>query len=112
MNYNTDEKLFNSISNLLLGKNIDQWDDSTIPEFYRKIHTIVNLVEETALNYAENIDDDEIKTTISKLAKNRISVLYSKLVNIVGMDLAINIIDDVIDESDGDIANGNNAGCA
>ncbi len=111
MNYDTDEKLFNSISNLLIGKNIDQWDDSTIPEFYRKIHTVVNMVEETALNCAENIDDDEIKTTISKLAKNRISVLYSKLVNIVGTDLAIDIIDDIT-ESDGEIADGNNAGCA
>jgi hypothetical protein len=111
MSYDTDEKLFNSISNLLVGKNIDQWDDSTIPEFYRKIHTIVNLVEETALSYAENIDDDEIKTTISKLAKKRVSVLYSKLVNIVGTDLAIGIIDDII-ENDGDIADGDNAGCA
>ena len=115
MNYNTDEKLFNSISNLLLGMNIDQWDDSTIPEFYRKIHTVVNSVEETALNYAEGLDDDEITSRISLLAKNRISNLYSKLVNIIGNDLASNMIGDIveeIEESDGDVANGNDAGCA
>ena len=115
MNYNSDEKLFNSISNLLLGKNIDQWDDSTIPEFYRKIHTLVNSVEETALNYAENLDDDVITNKISQLAKNRIAGLYSKLVNIVGTDLAGSIIADIVSENEeyyGDISDGNNAGCA
>lgn len=112
MNYDTDEKLFNSISNLLLGMNIDQWDDSTIPEFYRKIHTLVNSVEETALNYAENLDDDVITNKISQLAKNRISFLYSKLINIVGNDLAESIIDDIINESDGDVASVDNSGCA
>ncbi len=115
INYDTDEKFFNSISNLLLGKNIEQWDDSTIPEFYRKIHTVVNSVEETALNFAEGFEDDEITNKISLLAKNRISNMYSKLVNIVGKDLAGSIIGDIVserEESYGDVANDNDAGCA
>ncbi|MDA3941592.1 MAG: hypothetical protein PF693_20175 [Spirochaetia bacterium] len=115
MNYDSDEKLFNSISNLLLGMNIDQWDDSTIPEFYRKIHTVVNLVEETALDYAEGIEDEEITSRISLLAKNRISNLYSKLVNIVGNDLASGIVSDIVndnEESYGDVSNRNEAECA
>ncbi len=111
MNYDSDETFFNSISNLLLGKNIDQWDDSTIPEFYRKIHTIVDLIEETALSYAESVDDKEIANKISKLARKRITMLYDKLINIVGEEQAVEIITDIINKS-GEKADGDNAGCA
>lgn len=115
MKYDSDEKLFNSISNLLVGINIDKWDDSTIPEFYREINTVVNLVEETSLSYAEGLDDKEITSKISKLAVNRISGLYSKLKKIAGKDKADGIIIEIVNEfnkSNGDIANGNDAGCA
>ena len=111
MGYDSDEKLFNSISNLLLGKNIDQWDDSTVPEFYRKIHTTVDLIEETALNYAESVDDNEIAQKISKLAENRITMLYDKLINIVGKEQTVKIINDIINKS-GEIADDDNEGCA
>ena len=73
------------------------------------------MVEEMALIYVEDLDDEAITISISKLAKNRISGLYSKLVYIVGKDLALGIMDDIveeIEESYGDVANGNNAGCA
>lgn len=46
------------------------------------------------------------------IAKYRISFLYSKLINIVGNDLASSIIDDILNENGGDVADGDNAGCA
>ena len=89
MSYDDDEVFVNSLSLLLVGRPIDDWDASTAIDFDGKIQELVHRIETTALRHSATVDLDdaeEIRDGLSHLVAERIEDLYGQLVRLVGPD--------------------------
>lgn len=94
--YDSDGKLLDSLSTLLVGKNLTRWDDSTAIQFERKTHEVVHLVEEAALsgNHALAPDNGSVDA-LAELVRGRMEEQYSRLVTMVGKRKAKAILDTI-----------------
>lgn len=89
MEYDSDAKLLDSISSLLVGKPIRRWDDGTVTLFDREVHDVVHRIEESALSGPlESFRDAPAAEGLAELAQARIGELFDRLVNLVGAERA------------------------
>lgn len=91
MPYLTDAALLDSLGSLLVGKTVGRWDDSTVVTFDREFHNVVRRIEDASLAGGTKSDSGGI----SELIYGRMVELYDRLVGLVGMDEAQEIVDTV-----------------
>lgn len=109
MPYDTDELLINSLGSLIVGKPLARWDDSTVAVFDREIHTIVHRIEDRALS-TEGIVERDLAATdgVKELVRSRIDELFGRLVDLVGVDEAHQVLDSIGDRNlEGVVLHGN-----
>ncbi len=85
--YETEAKLLDSVSSLLLGKTLDRWDDSTVVSFEREVVATVRRVEEVAISGASDAEG-AAGEALAGLVQTRVRQLYGKLVDLLGESAA------------------------
>jgi hypothetical protein len=91
--YQSDQALINSLSSLLRGKDIEDWDDSDVIGFDKEVQDVVHRIEEFMMNKTDSHDlGSDIKHNLARLAVNRMSNLKQKIESLVGKEQAENLI--------------------
>ena len=108
MPYDSDELLLESLASLLVGKSLSRWDDSTVAIFDRELQNVVRRIEDIALS-SDGIRSDGRKGErgISELVRGRMTELFERLAQIVGMEDARQVLESVPTNLEG-IRHGNN----
>ena len=96
MDYDNEEKLIDSLASLLIGKRIDDWDDSTVALFDRELRNAIRRIEDEALG------SDEQGHGSSELAEGlivaRIRSLYHRLEQVSDPQTARKTISTILEE--------------
>lgn len=99
VDYDTDEKLLESLSHLLTGRSLSRWDDSTIVKFERTLTEQVRRIEEAAVHSeAEALADSPAAEGVQRLVAARIGELYDRLAALSGVDKAKEIMLSILSE--------------
>ena len=97
MPYDSDEKLLESLSSLLVGRPLSRWDDSTVAVFDREIQDVVHRIEEAALSAEMSLMKQGVATQgLAKLIHGRMTELFNRLVNLVGPEEAETLLSSVL----------------
>jgi hypothetical protein len=97
--YESDDGLLNSIASHLIGKDLNEWDDSTEFEFAREFKNIVKRVEDFALTSSHEIrSKGSASEGIIKLAEGRVNELIKKLLGIAGEDKTKEILQSALNK--------------
>ena len=83
--YRDDGALLNALSTLLVGRTLQQWDDSVVPAFRRELRNTFDAIETTAVaaSRANELDAEAMKGLIS-LAEARTRSVVDHLAEVVG----------------------------
>jgi hypothetical protein len=85
--YKSEDLLLNALSQLLIGKPLKRWDDSTVYHFTREFERAARNAEEAALGAAERIPpNSEGAERIAHLMEDRISTLVERLTQLLGQE--------------------------
>lgn len=94
-----DETLFvNSLALLLVGRPIEDWDDSSAVEFENRIHELTQKIETTTLQSSSSFDLDstqEVRDGLSYLVAERIKDMYTYLVDLVGEEKSASLVKNI-----------------
>jgi hypothetical protein len=93
MTYESEEAFIDSVSSLVIGRQVNRWDDSSIAAFDREVHAVVTRIEESAWAHSSKVASDE---GLKNLATTRIKSLFSKLVDLVGVNEARRIVTSIM----------------
>ena len=100
MPYDTDELFINSLGSLIVGKPPGCWDDSTVAGFDREIHTIVHRIEDRVLSSEGSVEcDTAVSDGVKELVRSRIDELDRRLVDLVGVDEAQQVLGSISDRN-------------
>lgn len=105
MTYQSDVKLVDSLSSLLLKKAIKRWDDSYIANFDREIHNAVRRIEESALSF-EFKASGAVKNGLANLVQERMNIMYERLTDIVGPEEARALFAHILEKNTGEDLHG------
>lgn len=105
MTYQSDAKLVDSLSSLLLKKAIKRWDDSYIANFDREIHNAVRRIEESALSF-EFKASGAVKNGLANLVQERMNIMYERLTDIVGPEEARALFAHILEKNTGEDLHG------
>ena len=105
MTYQSDAKLVDSLSSLLLKKAIKRWDDSYIANFDREIHNAVRRIEESALSF-EFKASGAVKNGLANLVQERMNIMYERLIDIVGPEEARTLFAHILKKNTGEDLHG------
>jgi len=87
--YRDDASLVNALSTLLVGRPIQQWDETVIPSFRRQLRSAFEVIESTALGMSEAPDlDPELRDGLIALAEAKAATIAAQLADIVGPERA------------------------
>ncbi len=95
MSYDDDALFVNSLSLLVVGRSIEDWDDSTAIEFDSKIQELTHRIETTALRSSAVVDLEDardVREGLSHLVSERIEDLYGQLVQLVGKEASMKFV--------------------
>ena len=99
MGYDSNEKLLESLSSLLVGRSITRWDDATLAKFHRELSQAVRLVEVAALAGARKGFKDDVTTKkLSTLLHGRLLQQFDTLVELIGLEDAQRVTESLRDE--------------
>ena len=88
--YRSDRQLIDSLAQLLLGKPIKQWDDTSIGAFQRELDGAVRRVEEVALS--SGLTSHELgdpNGRLASLARKRFAQWHTRYRELVGEEAAL-----------------------
>lgn len=103
-----DESLFvDSLALLVVGKPVEDWDDSTAIEFESRLQELTHKIETVALRMTAGTDglgeSQEIREGFSRLVTSRIKSLHAQLVQLVGRGQSRTILEELMEgEHSGD----------
>ena len=106
MIYPSDAKLVDSLSGLFLQKTINRWDDSSIANFDREIHSAVRRIEESALSFEFKVSG-AVKNGLADLVQERMNIMYERLTDIVGPKEARELFVHILEDNTGEDLHGN-----
>jgi hypothetical protein len=85
--YKSENILINAFSQILLGKPLKRWDDSTVYHFAKEFERSARKVEETMLEAADKIpQNSEAANKIASLMEDRVSTLIERLTLLLGRE--------------------------
>jgi hypothetical protein len=90
--YGSDNALVDALGNLLVGRGLSRWDDSTIHAFQREFQNRVRSVEDASLTATAGADSEGV----TELIYGRIQELYDRLEERIGRDASQAILDSVV----------------
>lgn len=97
--YESEQFFLDSLSDLLVGKTINRWDDGMSTSFDHRIMDVVRQVEESALSSGAKPENGEmIKTGLAKLIHGKVSHLLDRLVNIIGTEEAEKMLTSILSD--------------
>ena len=106
-NYDSDEKLVESISSAITGLSLSEWDDRTINRFTDEFRRIVSFIEEHALTSSQGaIQTSDMKKGLSALGRGRISEIARGLVDTIGKEQTLALLKAVQQELDNGVNHG------
>ena len=83
--YKEDNQLLNSVSSLLRGKDITDWEDSDAFAFEKEILEVVHRIEDFVMSTDDNAAlGESAKVNLAHLALNRMATLRDKMIHLVG----------------------------
>ena len=87
--YRDDDALLNALSTLLVGRTLQQWDDSVVPAFRRELRSTFDAIETTAVIACRADElDAEAKKGLINLAETRTRSVVDHLAEVVGREQA------------------------
>lgn len=96
MSYDHQNRLIDSISGLLIGKQINKWDDSTITVFERELQENIHRIEDYVLSHTEKEKISGARENLANLALTRIESLYRKITELLDETKAREMIERLI----------------
>lgn len=98
-NYDSDEKLVESVSSAITGLSLSEWDDRTINRFTDEFRRIVSFIEEHALTSSRGvIQTSDMKKGLSALGRGRISEIARGLVDTIGKEQTVTLLKEIEQE--------------
>lgn len=96
ISYESDDLLLESLASLLVGKSLSRWDDSTVAAFDRELQNVVRRIEDIALSSDGILSAGRTSEGgIPELVRGRMAELFVRLVKIVGIEEARNVLESV-----------------
>ena len=91
-----DGRLVNTLSVILIGLQIHEWDDSKVPVFRRELRNAFEGIERTALDMSSKEDlDPKLKHGLKQLAKAKTKTVADDLAKIVGTETAADHLEQI-----------------
>ena len=98
--------MLNALSQVLIGKPLKRWDDSTVYHFAREFERSARKAEDYALEAAGRIpSNSDGADKIAHLMEDRISTLVERLTQLLGQEKTEQILLDQIRQSEPEYGN-------
>lgn len=95
--HDSETSLLNALALLVGGRAFKDWDDTTPPEFERKLRASLEDIEHAALEAGSAPDvDDALKEGLIALTRARLRLILQQMSELTGKNAALDLLDDEI----------------